>query len=81
MTIESYDIDNIKVLPLLLQTGYLTIKEINKNAIGQPVYVLGYPNQEVKQSMLANLMESYTVTPNEQTMERTRELLDRLTER
>ncbi|MDP5169673.1 MAG: ATP-binding protein [Bacteroidia bacterium] len=43
---SAYDIDHIRLLPLLFQTGYLTIKE--KGAIR---YLLDYPNKEVRESM------------------------------
>ena len=48
---ESYDIQNIELIPLLFQAGYVTIKEIMRN-----LYILGYPNVEVKESMLQHLM-------------------------
>ncbi|WP_257669737.1 ATP-binding protein [Parapedobacter tibetensis] len=43
-------------IPLLFQTGYLTIKEYNPNS---RLYELGYPNQEVKDSLLDNLLSAY----------------------
>jgi len=46
---ESFDLDHISTISLLFQTGYLTIKSINEYQIA----VLGYPNREVKQSMLS----------------------------
>ncbi len=51
---NSYDIDNLDIIPLLFQTGYLTIKEKNRN-----LYTLGYPNQEVKESMLQHLISAF----------------------
>ena len=48
--LSSFDVDNINFTTLLLQTGYLTIKEIM--TIGsQYGYVLSYPNLEVKSSL------------------------------
>ncbi|MCK5539706.1 MAG: ATP-binding protein [Deltaproteobacteria bacterium] len=44
--IDSYDIDNIELEPILFQTGYLSIKEAIKTDFG-PEYVLGTPNKEV----------------------------------
>lgn len=47
--LSSFDIDQMKLIPLLLQTGYLTFKSYNpltKN------YQLGYPNEETKASFL-----------------------------
>ena len=43
---SAYDIENIRLLPLLFQTGYLTIKER-----GSIRYILDYPNKEVRESM------------------------------
>ena len=52
---ESYDIDNLDTLPLLWQTGYLTIKR--KEDFG--IYLLDYPNKEVKESLLRHLIGAY----------------------
>ena len=52
---ESYDIENLDTLPLLFQTGYLTIK--SKEDFG--IYVMDYPNKEVKESLLRHLIGSY----------------------
>ena len=49
---ESYDIDNLDTLPLLFQTGYTTIKSIEEFGI----YLLDYPNREVKESLLRHLI-------------------------
>ena len=52
---ESYDIENLDTLPLLFQTGYSTIK--SKEDFG--IYVMDYPNKEVKESLLRHLIGSY----------------------
>ncbi|MEM1119633.1 MAG: AAA family ATPase [Bacteroidota bacterium] len=52
---ESYDIENLDTIPLLFQTGYVTIKD--KAPFG--IYKLDYPNKEVKESMLRHLIGSY----------------------
>ena len=44
-------------LPLLYQSGYLTIKNYNR-ALGQ--YTLGIPNNEVRVGLTANLLPLYT---------------------
>lgn len=56
---ESYDIDNINLFALLLQTGYLTISNISKNQYGIQ-YLLNYPNWEVKEAFITYLFESFT---------------------
>jgi hypothetical protein len=48
---ESYDIENLEVISMLFQTGYLTIKDIIPVGI-KSKYVLSYPNEEVKESFL-----------------------------
>lgn len=47
----AFDIENLRLLPILFQTGYLTIKE--KTAYR---YLLDYPNQEVRLSMYQYIM-------------------------
>ena len=54
---SSYEIENLDILPLLLQTGYLTIKEYNKE---RNLYQLCYPNYEVKNAFLEQLTETYS---------------------
>jgi hypothetical protein len=56
---ESYDIDNINIFSLLVQTGYLTIAGIErKERFIQ--YLLQYPNLEVKEAFLTFVFESFT---------------------
>jgi hypothetical protein len=46
--LDDYDIENLSLIPLLFQAGYLTVKHID------PMYgdmVLDYPNREVRESM------------------------------
>lgn len=52
---ESYDIENCDPVSLLVQTGYLTIKEVRDR-----LYVFGYPNFEVKESFLVHLLAAYS---------------------
>jgi len=51
-TFSSYELDNLDITALLFQTGYLTIKDYDKDF---GTYVLGYPNFEVKYSFLRHL--------------------------
>ena len=48
--LSTFDVDDIGTEALLFQTGYLTIHE-HRRVAGQTVYRLGYPNQEVRQSL------------------------------
>jgi hypothetical protein len=54
---SSFDIDNLKIMPLLFQTGYLTIAGYNSMFY---TYKLAFPNLEVKHSYLHGLLEAYT---------------------
>ncbi|MDY0132605.1 MAG: hypothetical protein RBR53_08045 [Desulforegulaceae bacterium] len=51
--LESFDIENLQIAPLLFQTGYLTIKKYDHELL-----LLSYPNQEVKKSFNEILMQS-----------------------
>ena len=57
---DSYEVDNMNVMALLFQTGYLTIKEITEKNLGRKKYVLSYPNMEVKESLVRNLLDDFT---------------------
>ena len=56
LALASFDIENLKIPVLLLQTGYLTIASYDKQT---QLYKLRYPNYEVKQAFLSQLSESY----------------------
>lgn len=48
-SLQKFDVDNLPLVPLLLQTGYLTIT--GKRQVGMTTfYALSYPNIEVRQS-------------------------------
>ena len=57
---ESYDIENVGLIPLLFQTGYLTIKELD---IMTGDMVLDYPNKEVRESMYHFLISDLSRNP------------------
>ena len=59
---ESYDIENLEVLSMLFQTGYLTIKDIIPVGI-KSKYVLSYPNEEVKESFLKHFLANKNEIP------------------
>ncbi|NQY74632.1 MAG: ATP-binding protein, partial [Candidatus Margulisbacteria bacterium] len=54
---SSYEIDDLQVLPLLYQTGYLTIKSYDTES---SLYKLGYPNHEVKAAFSRSLLENFS---------------------
>lgn len=55
----NFDIENLKIEPILFQTGYLTI--VGENPLFRN-YKLGFPNMEVRESYLRNLLEAYIDT-------------------
>lgn len=54
--LKDYTGDSLDLIPLLYQSGYLTIKEYD--AVRRK-YTLGFPNEEVKYGFLESLMPSY----------------------
>ena len=56
-SVDDYRIDYADITPLLFQSGYLTIKSYEKE---DDIYVLGYPNDEVKYAFLYILTAIYT---------------------
>ncbi|MCL5054649.1 MAG: ATP-binding protein [Firmicutes bacterium] len=55
--LDSFDIDSIHLETLLFQTGYLTIK--TKEQLGdRNIYLLAYPNKEVKISLTDAVLDS-----------------------
>jgi hypothetical protein len=56
--LSSFDIDFIEPAPLLFQTGYLTIKQRKRHA-GQIRYQLGFPNQEVRTSLMDSILNRF----------------------
>ncbi len=54
--LRNFDIENLKIIPILFQTGYLTIKSENPTLRN---YKLTFPNQEVREPYLRNLADQY----------------------
>nr|MBL0700619.1 AAA family ATPase [Desulfobacterales bacterium] len=57
--LSAYEIENLSPVPLLFQTGYLTIKGYDNDFM---TYSLGYPNFEVENSFQYALLRSYSYT-------------------
>ena len=53
--LSTFDVDHIATEALLFQTGYLTITD-EEDLGGEPIYRLGYPNREVRQSLNRSLL-------------------------
>jgi Predicted AAA-ATPase len=58
--LDKYDIDNLELIPLLFQTGYLTVKKVDKMTGDM---VLDYPNKEVRESMYEFLIDDVSRNP------------------
>lgn len=59
LAFSAFDVDNIDPKNLLLQTGYLTIKDSEVD-LGETLYYLDFPNREVKSSFETYLLNAYT---------------------
>ena len=57
----SFDVDGLEIETLLFQTGYLTIKQFQTMG-GMRWFQLGYPNQEVRQSLTDYILSFLTNT-------------------
>ena len=57
--LSSFDVDFIEPEPLLFQTGYLTIKEVEHLFDHEYVYHLGFPNHEVRKSLTGSILHWY----------------------
>jgi len=53
---DTYDIRNLALVPLLFQTGYLTIKGYDEESME---YTLNYPNYEVEDAFLTHLLDKF----------------------
>jgi hypothetical protein len=58
-TFESFALDNISPESMLFQTGYVTLKGDSRLGL----FHLGYPNREVRDSMIQHLMSGITSQP------------------
>lgn len=56
--LDSADVNQISVISLLFQTGYLTVKSVQRTFQGD-TYELGYPNHEVAQAFQQHLLTDY----------------------
>jgi hypothetical protein len=59
---DSYDPERLEEIPLLFQTGYLTIKK-KEFVLMRPHYTLGLPNAEVGEALTEQLLNAYTAYP------------------
>ncbi len=59
LAFASYEIDKLETLPLLFQTGYLTIKATTQ-VMERTRYFLDFPNKEVEAAFEAYLLNEYS---------------------
>jgi hypothetical protein len=57
---KKYDSDNMDAVPILYQSGYLTVKNYDKESDS---YMLGYPNKEVESAFADELATKYLKVP------------------
>jgi len=57
LAFSTYEIENLAIVPLLFQTGYLTIKGYDRET---QQYDLTYPNYEVENAFLVNLLDAFS---------------------
>ncbi len=62
--IDTFDIENIQLEPILFQAGYLSIKDVRERRQGGYEYLLGAPNKEIRLSFNDVLIDYLT---NQQT--------------
>ena len=56
LAFSTYEIENLSIIPLLFQTGYLTIKDYDP---ARRLYTLSYPNMEVEDAFLTWLLSAF----------------------
>ena len=56
---SSYELEKLSIVPLLYQTGYVTIQNYNTST---RLSTLGYPNYEVRNAFLEALLEGFSET-------------------
>jgi hypothetical protein len=77
---DSYDPDAIGDIPLLFQTGYLTIKN-KEMSNGDSLFTLEVPNLEVRESLMKHLLSAFTQYPIEQLGTLGKEMLQQIRNR
>lgn len=74
----NFDIENLKIVPILFQTGYLTV--VGANPLLRN-YKLSFPNREVRESYLRNLADQYIGSSTQSSNAILESLLEALTHR
>lgn len=61
-----FSLEDLDIVGLLFQTGYLTIKKLERQKF-RKTYILSYPNEEVRYSMTYHLLSALTYSNNSTT--------------
>jgi hypothetical protein len=64
LSFSSYEVEDLSPLPLLVQTGYLTIQSYDRE---RRLYTLGYPNWEVEEAFVKYLVDEFSAVRKEAT--------------
>jgi hypothetical protein len=59
LAFSTYELDRLAIVPLLFQTGYLTIKEYKADS---QRFLLDYPNYEVENAFMVYLLDAFSNT-------------------
>jgi hypothetical protein len=64
-SLSNFNVEHLAIVPVLFQTGYLTIKKYHSK---KRLYELGFPNREVEKSLTDGLLNAYrNVSPGNHT--------------
>ena len=61
---KDYDPDSKNMLPVIYQSGYLTIKDYEETE-DEGIYTLGFPNKEVENGFLKTVLPKFLSVPND----------------
>jgi hypothetical protein len=65
--LEGYDPATLNEIPLLFQTGYLTVKSIRTDSNNSKrIFTLDIPNSEVRDAFMEDLLSAYTACRSDQ---------------
>ena len=56
--LSKFDVEDMAAEALLFQTGYLTIRNVEEDVDGTPLYRLDYPNHEVRRGLNESLLST-----------------------
>jgi len=77
LSFSSYEVEDLSVLPLLVQTGYLTIKGYDPQ---RRLYTLSYPNREVEDAFVRYLVGEFSAVRKERADTYVWQMIDALQE-